>query len=78
MDDVKVCKTKLDEVMKWLETAEHAEVEEFASMQSDLESVCHPIIQKLNSSGGGGMPSQSPTPLETQEGGPTIAKVDLY
>ena len=72
-----MCKTKLDEVMKWLETAEHAEVEESASMQSDLESVCHPIMQQLNSSGGGGMPSQSLTPPETQEGGPTIEKSKL-
>merc|ERR1711968_111503 len=35
---------KVDEVMKWLDTAEHAEKEEFDSMQKDLESIANPIM----------------------------------
>ena len=38
---------------------EHAEKEEFDSMQKDLESVCNPIITKMYQAGGapeGGMP----------------------
>merc|ERR1711861_72723 len=57
-DDKKAIEDKIDEVMKWLDTAEHAEKEEFESMQKDVESVCNPIIQKMYAAagGGGGMP----------------------
>merc|ERR1711861_83855 len=44
---------KVDEVMKWLETAEHAEKDEFESMQKDLEAVCNPVITKMYQAGGG-------------------------
>merc|ERR1712124_190917 len=62
-DDKKAIEDKIDEVMKWLDTAEHAEKEEFESMQKDLESVSNPIITKMYQAGGmpeggmgGGMP----------------------
>merc|ERR1712159_685713 len=44
---------KVDEVMSWLDTAEHAEKEEFESMQKELEGVCNPIIQKMYAASGG-------------------------
>merc|ERR1719281_171804 len=42
-DDKKAIEDKVQEVMQWLDTAEHAEKEEFESMQKDLESVCNPM-----------------------------------
>merc|ERR1711906_71274 len=51
-DDKKVIEDKVNEVMSWLDTAEHAEKEEFESMQKELEGVCNPIIQKLYAASG--------------------------
>merc|ERR1719272_865034 len=39
-DDKKAIESKVDEVMTWLETAEHAEKEEFESMQKEVEAIC--------------------------------------
>ncbi len=56
-------KDKVEEVMKWLETAENAEKEEIDGMKTDLEEVAKPIMQKLYSQGGApeGMPEMKPT-----------------
>merc|ERR1711975_71603 len=55
---------KIDETTAWLETADHAEKEEFESMQKGLESVCNPIVTKMYQSAGGapegGMPGGMP------------------
>jgi len=79
-DDKKAIEDKIDEVMKWLDTAEHAEKEEFESMQKDVESVCNPIIQKMYAAAGGGggmpeggMPGAGGAPAGD---GPTIEEVD--
>merc|ERR1711903_300365 len=47
---------KINETMAWLETAEHAEKEEFESMQKDLEAICNPIVQKMYAAAGGAPP----------------------
>merc|ERR1711904_473279 len=52
-DDKKTIEDKVNEVMSWLDTAEHAEKEEFESMQKELEGVCNPIIQKMYAASGG-------------------------
>merc|ERR1719352_1710512 len=52
-DDKKTIEDKVTEVMSWLDTAEHAEKEEFESMQKELEAICNPIIQKLYAATGG-------------------------
>jgi L1 cell adhesion molecule like protein len=74
---------KVDEVMAWLDTAEHAEKEEFESMQKELEGVCNPIIQKMYASAGGqsganGFPGAGGDAPQSSEGGagPTIEEVD--
>merc|ERR1712185_269645 len=76
---------KLNEVMAWLDTAEHAEKEEFESMQKDLESVCNPIITKMyqatggmpDGGMGGGMPGGGmPGGGDAGGAGPTIEEVD--
>merc|ERR1711912_205588 len=65
-DEAKAVNDKVDEVMAWLDTAEHAEKDEFESMQKDLESVCNPIITKMYQAGGGmpegGMPDSGSAP----------------
>merc|ERR1712005_80995 len=81
-DDKKAIEDKIDEVMKWLDTAEHAEKEEFESMQKELEGVCNPIIQKLYAASGGqpgpdmsgGFPGGDGAAPPSSEGGagPTI------
>merc|ERR1711861_21427 len=81
-DDKKAIEDKVNEVMAWLDTAEHAEKEEFESMQKDLESVCNPIITKMYQAGGmpeggmgGGMPGGG-MPNAGGGDGPTIEEVD--
>jgi L1 cell adhesion molecule like protein len=78
-EDKKAIEDKVDEVMKWLDTAEHAEKEEFESMQKDVEAVCNPIIQKMYAAAGGGgdMPEGGMPGAGAPSGdGPTIEEVD--
>jgi len=82
-EDKTAIETKIDETTTWLETADHAEKEEFESMQKELEGVCNPIITKMYQSAGGGeggMPGGMPgggMPGGSDEGaGPTIEEVD--
>merc|ERR1712057_130479 len=74
-DEVKALTEKVDETMAWLETAEHAEKEEFDSMEKELQAVCNPIITKMYQAGGGGMPEggmPSAGGDDAPAGGPTI------
>merc|ERR1712017_56315 len=83
-DDKKQIEDKVNEVMSWLDTAEHAEKEEFESMQKELEGVCNPIIQKLYAASGGapdmgaGFPGAGGDAPTSSDGGagPTIEEVD--
>merc|ERR1712227_691294 len=62
-DEAKQIEDKVNETMTWLETAEHAEKEEFESMENDLQAVCNPIITKMYQAAGGaegGMPGGMP------------------
>jgi len=75
-DELKQAEDKVAEVMQWLDTAEHAEKEEFDSMQKDLESVCNPIITKMYQGAtpeGQGMQGAGGA---GDAGGPTIEEVD--
>merc|ERR1712199_1063 len=80
-EDKKAIDDKVTETMQWLDTAEHAEKEEFESMQKDLEAVCNPIVTKMYQSAGGapegGMPGGMPGGDDAgAAGGPTIEEVD--
>jgi len=78
-DEAKAIKDKVDETMAWLDTAEHAEKEEFDSMEKELQAVCNPIITKMYQAGGGGMPDggmPSAGGDDAPAGGPTIEEVD--
>ena len=65
-------------MIRWLDSNQTAEKDEFEHQQKDLESVCNPIITKLYQSAGGapgGMPGGAPG-ASSSAGGPTIEEVD--
>merc|ERR1711874_872019 len=52
---------KCDEIIKWLDANQLAEVEEFQDKQKEVEGICNPIITKLYQ-GAGGMPDMGGMP----------------
>ncbi|KRX27083.1 Heat shock 70 kDa protein, partial [Trichinella nelsoni] len=80
--DRKAVLNKCEEVLRWLETNQLAEKDEFEHKQKDLESLCNPIMAKLyQGDGGGGMPggmpnfagsAGAPPGGASRGGGPTI------
>lgn len=79
-DDVKKVVEKCDEILRWLESNQSAEKEEFEDRQKELEGICNPIITKMYGAAGappGGMPGGAPGGAPGAEGsGPTIEEVD--
>merc|ERR1712057_127937 len=79
-EEKKQIEDKIDETTKWLENADHAEKEEFESMQKELEAVCNPIVTKMYQAAGGapegGMPGGMPGGGDEGGAGPTIEEVD--
>merc|ERR1711887_73181 len=79
-EELKQVEDKVQETMQWLDTAEHAEKEEFDSMQKDLEGVANPIVTKMYQAAGGapegGMPGGMPGGGDEGGAGPTIEEVD--
>merc|ERR1719150_2436568 len=59
-DEKTMITSKCDEALKWLDSNQLAEVEEFQDKQKEVEAVCNPIISKLyqqqGGAPGGGMP----------------------
>lgn len=83
--DKKKIVEKCDEAIKWLDTNQQAEKEEYEHQQKELESVCNPIITKMYQAAGGagGMPGGMPGGMGGGMGGdagagsgPTIEEVD--
>merc|ERR1712142_925578 len=83
--DRKVITDKCDDAIKWLDSNQTAEKDEYEDKQKELEGVCNPIISKMyqgaggpqgNMPGGapGGMPSGGSGGASGQ--GPTIEEVD--
>merc|ERR1711913_20211 len=88
-DEKRTITSKCDEALKWLDSNQLAEVEEFQDMQKEVEAICNPIISKLYQQGGApgggmhngmssGMPNGNPNgmPKGTSNSGPTIEEVD--
>merc|ERR1712186_130641 len=84
-EEKKTINSKCDEALKWLESNQLGEVDEFQDKQKELEEVCNPIITKLYQQGGApgggmhnGMPNGNPNgmPKGTSNSGPTIEEVD--
>merc|ERR1712211_220688 len=62
-EEKKTINSKCDEALKWLESNQLGEVDEFQEKQKELEAVCNPIISKLYQQGGapgGTMPNGTP------------------
>jgi L1 cell adhesion molecule like protein len=91
-DDRKKILDKVQDVIKWLDTNQLADKEEFEHKQKELEGICNPIITKLYQSAGGaaggfpggaGFPGAGGAPgggagtgPSTGGSGPTIEEVD--
>jgi len=61
-DDKETITKKCDEIIKWLDANQLAEVEEFQDKQKEVEGVCNPIVTKLYQQNGApnGMPGGMP------------------
>lgn len=82
-DDKKKVLDKINDTLRWLDSNQLAEKEEFDDKQKELEAICNPIITKLYQSAGGagGMPGGFPGAGAAPSGGggssgPTIEEVD--
>merc|ERR1712012_1247646 len=79
-DDKKKIGDKCDEAIKWLDSNQLADVDEFKDKQREVEAVCNPIITKLYAAAGGmppgGMPGAGGAPTGGSGAGPTIEEVD--
>merc|ERR1712168_832558 len=86
-DDKQTINDKCDETIKWLDSNQTAEKDEFEHQKKELEGVANPIMTKLYQSAGaggmpGGMPSGFPGAGAQQPSGagdtsgPTIEEVD--
>uniref|UniRef100_A0A8R1DUA8 Uncharacterized protein n=1 Tax=Caenorhabditis japonica TaxID=281687 RepID=A0A8R1DUA8_CAEJA len=76
-EDKKKVEDKCDEILKWLDSNQTAEKEEFEHQQKDLEQLANPIISKLYQGAGGAPPGAAPgAPGAGGAGGPTIEEVD--
>jgi L1 cell adhesion molecule like protein len=85
--DRKTINDKCSDIIKWLDSNQLADKEEFEHKQKELEGVCNPIITKLYQ-GAGGMPGGMPGGFPPggapgaagahggASGGPTIEEVD--
>merc|ERR1712107_438362 len=63
-EEKKTINNKCDEALKWLESNQLGEVDEFQDEQKELEMVCNPIIPKFYQPGGapgGTMPNGMPS-----------------
>nr|AAA28078.1 heat shock protein 70A [Caenorhabditis elegans] len=75
-EDKKKIEDKCDEILKWLDSNQTAEKEEFESQQKDLEGLAKPDLSKLYQSAGGAPPGAAPGGAAGGAGGPTIEEVD--
>ena len=50
--DKEAINSKCDEIIKWLEANQLAEVDKFQEKQKEVEGICDPIITKLQEDGG--------------------------
>ena len=76
--DRNLVSNKCSEVLKWLDSNQTAETEEFSDKQKELESVCKPIMTKLYQQSGG-QPNQPGCGRQsgpTYGSGPTVEEVD--
>ena len=51
--DKEAINSKCDEIIKWLDANQLAEVDKLQEKQKEVEGICNPIITKLHQDGGG-------------------------
>ncbi|KAF1755596.1 hypothetical protein GCK72_012046 [Caenorhabditis remanei] len=73
-EDKKKVEDKCDEILKWLDSNQTAEKEEFEHQQKDLEQLANPIISKQ--SAGGAPPGAGAPGAAGGAGGQTFEEVD--
>lgn len=67
--DRKKIKEKTDEVLRWLEGNQGAELQEFQAKQKELEAVAHPIFTEMyKKMGGQGIPNMNGNPTKGPSG----------
>jgi len=71
-----------DNAIKWLDSNQLADKEEYEHKQKEVEKICTPIVTKMYGDAGapggmpGGMPGAGDAPTAPGAGGPTIEEVD--
>merc|ERR1739845_339967 len=71
-DDKKKLEEKVEDTLKWLESNQNAEKEEYEEKRKDLEGVAMPILSAI-----GGMPGAAGTSSADETAtGPTIEEID--
>merc|ERR1712079_590426 len=76
-EELRTAQTKLDEVLKWLDSNQLAEKEEFVDKQKEVEEVTRPIIAKIYQQGQpSGQACGQQHRSRTEQGEPTIEEVD--
>merc|ERR1711974_92173 len=73
--DKEAINSKCDEIIKWLDANQLAEVDEFQDKQKEVEGICNPIITKLYQAAGGAPGvCQEACPEECQEVCPVVCQ----
>merc|ERR1719489_507193 len=80
-EELRSAQSKLKEALRWLDTNQLAEKDEFVDKQKEIEEVTRPIIAKIYQQGQAGrQPSGQNCGQQhrsrTEQGGPTIEEVD--
>merc|ERR1711993_231353 len=75
--DRKMIIDKCDEAVKWLDSNQTAEKDEYEYKQKEIEGICNPIISKLYQQGGGpSQPDAAGADFKAKGSGPTVEEVD--
>ena len=75
--DRKMIIAKCDEAVKWLDSNQTAEKDEYEYKQKEIEGICNPIISKLYQQGGGpSQPGAAGADFKAKGSGPTVEEVD--
>merc|ERR1712098_496002 len=82
-EELNSVQSKLGDALKWLDSNQLAEKEEFVDKQREVEEIAKPIIAKIYQQGQAGGQAQAPGQscgqqhrAGTQQAGPTIEEVD--
>ena len=68
---------KCDEAVKWLDSNQTAEKDEYEYKQKEIEGICNPIISKLYQQGGEpSQPGAAGADFKAKGSGPTVEEVD--